>query len=185
VLPCGHKCCGICSEKCPKCSTCTSGISSDIPRIQLDCGHTFSIGTLDHYLNLDKYYQEGEAGVLQGRLNQLTKLPPKPECPDCSAGIFEINRYLAISRMHQLKDTVDRMVGKFDRRWYVQCNEVKAIMTRLESSRSDFRFGIRSTPLAASANQHRIRERGNAFTKVLFDIGEFNGQKILKTCFPY
>ncbi|KAJ3249239.1 hypothetical protein HDU78_005379 [Chytriomyces hyalinus] len=61
------------------------------PVVVLDCGHVFTIATLDGTLDMDTVYSTDEDGW------RLAQLPPEfialPVCPSCRSRIVGVNRY--------------------------------------------------------------------------------------------
>ncbi|KAI8836660.1 hypothetical protein BJ741DRAFT_604837 [Chytriomyces cf. hyalinus JEL632] len=111
-LSCGHQCPSVCSETCPNpkyCQICCSEEISDQqadvicmtsyrdleldddPVVVLNCGHVFTIATLDGTLDMDSVYITDEAEW------KLAQLPPDfialPVCPSCRSRIVGVKRY--------------------------------------------------------------------------------------------
>jgi hypothetical protein len=117
-LKCGHRCRGICGEKCPPCIECDArkpqdqqlqcaiSLMSSLELLQgngtiykLECGHVFDTESLDEYM-----FREPDGDQ---------KIAYK-QCPSCKQPIFISNRYAnvikqAIHRVEELKKHILRI----------------------------------------------------------------------------
>jgi hypothetical protein len=111
ILPCNHRCNGLCGEKCPPCMTCdakkekddqicctislnksSEATSSELWYV-LDCGHVFQVSSLDEYVRS----KSGNYLVFS-------------KCPTCNAPMFNAPRYAneikrTFMEMQKLKQT--------------------------------------------------------------------------------
>ncbi|KAF3937521.1 hypothetical protein ABW19_dt0208308 [Dactylella cylindrospora] len=109
LLPrCRHQCPGVCGELCPQnkfCQQCCKGNIrgtivdparnvvysevnvNDTPMVFLTCGHFYTCSSLDGYMKLSSYYQDGES---RARTNEETH---PIGCPKCRTPLRDINRY--------------------------------------------------------------------------------------------
>ncbi|KAI0261395.1 hypothetical protein BC834DRAFT_478813 [Gloeopeniophorella convolvens] len=121
LLACGHECPSVCGEPCEQqaCTVCLSDerkadivdfimqrkleeidASSDDTSerlIRLECGHIFTVETLDGHCNMGEYYEIDPMGAYTG-----TKVPPvnyqtPPSCPTCRGPITAL-RYGRITK---------------------------------------------------------------------------------------
>ncbi|RHY80929.1 hypothetical protein DYB26_015893, partial [Aphanomyces astaci] len=123
LLECGHQCPGLCGEPCNvPCRHCASADlkhqvvdlilqltledhdPNDSPLVALPCGHSFSIETLDGYLELDKYYrkQDGVWTEVAPLSMQLVDGQTNKSCPQCRHPIDRVNRYGRILHFHEV-----------------------------------------------------------------------------------
>lgn len=68
-------------------------IDKDEPLISLECGHTFSLSTLDGTVGLESVYSRDKEGNWAGLLELPSKLGAAPSCPHCREPIANIRRY--------------------------------------------------------------------------------------------
>ncbi|KAK0433784.1 hypothetical protein EV421DRAFT_1718181 [Armillaria borealis] len=111
VLQCGHICPSVCGEPClqQKCIECLSDEDkmdivdyamqrtlADIPvgsedisdkLITLDCGHVFTIETLDGHCQMTDYYEVDEMGSYTGMKAPPIDFQRLPSCPTCRSPI--------------------------------------------------------------------------------------------------
>ena len=120
LLECGHRCPSVCGEPCPPKSMCQACASDDIkatvvdfilftqysdldldldPVIFLDCGHFFSMETLDGTFEMSKTYCGNGTTWEQDVFPALpASLTPLPGCPKCRVPCSKVRRYYRISK---------------------------------------------------------------------------------------
>ncbi|TNN78713.1 NFX1-type zinc finger-containing protein 1 [Liparis tanakae] len=122
TLECGHRCIGLCGDKCPsKCRVCNHDEVTDIffgtedePEaffIQLeDCGHILEYTAMDHYMGMDANQQaSGEEDV-------VIKLK---ECPKCKTPIRKNLRYgshinRCLAEIEMVKEKINGCQGNLE-----------------------------------------------------------------------
>jgi len=109
ALACGHPCPSICGETCPSPKFCQVCCPDEIknrtvdlitlatyrehdlseePVLVLDCGHMFTLSTLDGHVALTQYYgEDGAAFPLPVGFSRV------PTCPDCRMPLTSTQRY--------------------------------------------------------------------------------------------
>ncbi|KAK0199718.1 hypothetical protein DFS33DRAFT_1398406 [Desarmillaria ectypa] len=133
ILQCGHICPSVCGEPCfqQKCIEClddddkmdivdfiiqrrlvdmpvrSDDISDRI--ITLDCGHMFTVETLDGHCQMTDYYEVDEMGTYTGMKAPPTEFQRPPSCPTCRAPITA-RRYGRILKRANL-DILERNVA--------------------------------------------------------------------------
>ncbi|KAH8998233.1 hypothetical protein EDB86DRAFT_3234341 [Lactarius hatsudake] len=175
-LACGHVCPSICGEPCEQ-QTCRKVdiidlSSDDISErlIRLECGHIFTVETLDGNCNMSEYYESDAMGAFTA-----TKAPPvnfqtPPSCPACRGPItalrygritkrasLDILEQNVASTMSSAIEKVGPEIEEFSRRLDNAKGEAKSIaFNPLSDDADDFdalsarrrtRFGPESEPL--------------------------------------
>ena len=109
------------------------GVEEDIPLIALECGHIFTVETLDGHCGLSGHYtQDSTTGGWNGLKNLYTEngLPtPIPRCPNCRKDIDSprYNRVIKRAKLDLMENNVAKglsialekarsFVGAFDRK---------------------------------------------------------------------
>ncbi|KAI9445914.1 hypothetical protein H4582DRAFT_1804702, partial [Lactarius indigo] len=193
-LQCGHRCPSICGEPCKQqtCVVCLPNerkadivdfirqrrldeinlSSRDISErlIKLECGHIFTVKTLDGHCNMSNYYESDAMGVFTA-----TKAPPvnfqtPPSCPTCRGPItalrygrvtkranLDILEQNVASTMSSALEKVGPEIEEFSRRLDSVKGEAKSITFNPPSEDADdfdnlsarrrTRFGPKSEPL--------------------------------------
>ncbi|KAH9052824.1 hypothetical protein EDB87DRAFT_1676964 [Lactarius vividus] len=223
-LECGHRCPSICGEPCKQqtCIVCLPDerkvdivdfvmqrrldeidlSSDDISErlIRLECGHIFTVGTLDGHCNMSKYYGSDAMGAFT-----TTKAPPvdfqtPPSCPTCRRPITAL-RYGRITKKANI-DILERNVESTLSSTLEEAgSEIESFLRRLDNVKSkaqsiavyspshaaDFdtlsahrrtRFGPESSPLshdeisrASMTNVHGLSvQEGSAWNNVVHDL---------------
>lgn len=68
-------------------------VNKDEPIISLECGHSFTLSTLDGTVGLETVYERDKEGKWKGLLELPAKLGTAPSCPHCREPIANIRRY--------------------------------------------------------------------------------------------
>ncbi|KAH9170429.1 hypothetical protein EDB89DRAFT_1304426 [Lactarius sanguifluus] len=216
-LECGHVCPSICGEPCDK-QTCVECLpedrkvdivdfimqrrldeidlsSDDISErlIRLECGHIFTVETLDGHCNMSEYYESDAMGVFTA-----TKAPPvnfqtPPSCPACRGPItalrygrvtkranLDILEQNVASTMSSAIEEVGLEIEEFSRRLDSAKGEAKLITfyPPVLSAHRRARFGLESEPLpneeisqASMTSVHGFSgEEGRAWNRVVCDL---------------
>ncbi|KAK0440271.1 hypothetical protein EV421DRAFT_1712588 [Armillaria borealis] len=138
VLQCGHICPSVCGEPClqQKCIECLSDEDktdivdfvmqrtlADIPAgsediseklITLDCGHIFTVETLDGHCQMTDYYEVDEMGSYTGMKAPPTEFQRPPTCPTCRGPITaqRYGRVLKRANLDILEQNVASMMSQ-------------------------------------------------------------------------
>ncbi|KAK0186426.1 hypothetical protein F5146DRAFT_1161311 [Armillaria mellea] len=138
ILQCGHVCPSVCGEPCfqQKCIECLSDEAktdivdfvmqrtlADIPvgsedisekLITLDCGHIFTVETLDGHCQMADYYELDEMGSYTGMKAPPTEFQRPPTCPTCRAPITarRYGRVLKRANLDILEQNVASMMSQ-------------------------------------------------------------------------
>ncbi|KAH8997121.1 hypothetical protein EDB86DRAFT_926966 [Lactarius hatsudake] len=125
LLECGHGCPSVCGEPCDK-QTCVACLpderkvdivdfimqrrldeidlsSDDISErlIKLECGHIFTVETLDGHCNMSKYYESDAMGVFTAMKAPPVNFQTPPSCPACRGPITAL-RYGRVTKRANL-----------------------------------------------------------------------------------
>lgn len=140
LIECGHQCPGLCGEKCLDKKFCVECVRQnadhtkntsdqvvdmilfsklneisyeDLPLIQLDCDHVFTMETLDGILDIGSYYTTNEHGTRTLAI-PISDLQEKevgpfaisneghPKCPTCKRHISNVHRYKRATSLFSL-----------------------------------------------------------------------------------
>ncbi|KAK0211877.1 hypothetical protein IW262DRAFT_1280087 [Armillaria fumosa] len=139
VLQCGHICPSVCGEPClqQKCIECLSDefkidivdlvmkrSLAEIPigsedvsdrLITLDCGHVFTVETLDGYCRMTEYYEVDKMGSYTGMKAPPVEFQRPPTCPTCQSPITA-RRYGRILKRANLDILEQNVAGMMSRR---------------------------------------------------------------------
>ena len=119
MLDCGHQCPSLCGEKCPDksfCKDCDTPANRQMdgkhvngnvdcdPIIVLQCGHVFSVSTLDGHVAIDSVYvRTGDQFTACLPLSRHEKNTQQMRCPECGTLVHSIRRYGRIIKMTMLR----------------------------------------------------------------------------------
>ncbi|CAF0825810.1 unnamed protein product [Brachionus calyciflorus] len=119
LLPCDHKCIGLCGEPCPKrCRTCHPFEKSEIffgneqdenARFILlvDCNHNIEVEAMDKWIN-DNYGLESK---LETKLDDVKNEVQRPVCPICRTVITLSKRYS--NQIKSIMSTIEKIKLKY------------------------------------------------------------------------
>ncbi|CAI2180938.1 10853_t:CDS:10 [Funneliformis geosporum] len=165
-LECGHKCVGVCGEICPSkdfCAICApEKIKNQVPdlienttfcevdwdkerMIVLSCGHTYTMTTMDNYMEMENYYE-----VSKEEWASVKNLPTSPSniktCPECRAPIKNIRRYGRIINKCTLDIQNKKFLIKYDRQLKEITQEIISIEEKMKYNRDQLKFDLNSLP---------------------------------------
>uniref|UniRef100_K3X2E8 NF-X1-type domain-containing protein n=1 Tax=Globisporangium ultimum (strain ATCC 200006 / CBS 805.95 / DAOM BR144) TaxID=431595 RepID=K3X2E8_GLOUD len=200
---CGHQCPGLCGEpcltsafcrECPP-TVCTQGDEvvdlvmaaslrdhdpDESPLVQLRCGHTFTIETLDGCLSMTDFYEQAENGEWVGVKPLKT---PKDgifsmNCPVCRAPVSGVHRYgrllnfnqLAQSELKYLHSVVAQIESLVQKREQIGNAGSKAQLASMDSLVKQFRaLSNKDTP-----TQDVWTKESSQLEKLGFEGSSFN-----------
>ncbi|KAJ0417154.1 hypothetical protein BJY00DRAFT_325758 [Aspergillus carlsbadensis] len=163
LLGCGHRCPGVCGEKCPEAALCQEcgdpqalqccvefldmkpyadvDVNED-PIIFLTCGHFYTRSTLDGVMDLQQHYMIDPADETLLRpkpASQVVVISRSSCCPQCRRPLRDIHRYNRIVKHALIDESTKRFA--FVNRWQAQnveedlgSAEIKAAVVSHEAS---------------------------------------------------
>ncbi|CAG8719623.1 4995_t:CDS:10, partial [Gigaspora margarita] len=160
LLECGHQCFGLCGEKCPPpkyCAECTTdeNVKNQVVdlimqesfaevdwtskrMIVLACGHVYTADSLDHLMEMKKYY-EIDLNYQWIGLKTITSQPNDPKsCPQCRAPIKNICRYGRAIKKNVLDIQNQKFLVKYDNQLKKLNEDIKNATKQLENKRAEF-----------------------------------------------
>lgn len=200
-LSCGHQCPSLCGEVCPElpdwyCQRCgsqiykkpdldnstTSYVDLDLdesPILVLDCGHFWTVGTLDKIVGLEKVYKRDED---TGRFISLFENPEfvstTPQCPRCLVPIqqYSIRRYNRVLNRANIDHTSKHLIldGQCQLRTLERC--FFEASDELERTRQSLLTELETS----SAGPRDKKDLVEQATKIVNDILETRYQGIRK-----
>lgn len=170
LLPCGHPCPGLCGEPClpsTYCRACPNGANrdqvvdlfmiatlaehdpDDSPLVRLDCGHCFTVKTLDGVVGLIDFYGQNKRGEWTNA--KPLQVPASDSrikgCPNCRQPIAGVNRYSrAINSFHLYQSELK----------YLQV--VRSEIAKSQASRSEEKLTVSTRNRLINAFRKRIDE---------------------------
>ncbi|PKC17959.1 P-loop containing nucleoside triphosphate hydrolase protein [Rhizophagus irregularis] len=192
-LECGHQCPGVCGEICPTPKFCVICAPDDVKEqmidilefktfaetdlekervIILDCGHVFTMETMDHHMEMEKYYQ-GDYGnwtdlVLLSSKSGENKIMT---CPTCRAPI-KSKRYGRSIKKRILDTQNKKFLTKYDLLLKYQRDALEKIINKIENNRPKLleKFRNRTYP---KSNNKKIDDKNTMDTnKTLSEVSE-------------
>ena len=163
-LSCGHRCPGICGERCPEdyCQSCSGRKEARVdllemktysevdldetPIVVLGCGHFFIAETLDGHVGMAEVYEQDVNGNFTGLRDVSAVLARSiPRCPDCQRPV----RQHATQRFNRVinRAVIDEMTKRFlvDGKAKIRDleQEILDLEHKLEDSRQEIILPIR------------------------------------------
>ncbi|CAG8553663.1 12049_t:CDS:10 [Funneliformis mosseae] len=158
LLSCGHRCVSVCGEECPPQKYCVLCASDEIKSqvvdiylqesfeevdwkvhrlIVLECGHCFTMESMDSLMELDKYYVIRETTWIG------LKIPPEEMskvkcCPNCRHPINSIRRYGRVSKKITLDAAKMKFLQKYTRSLKNTRDSLEKTVKELENKRDQF-----------------------------------------------
>ena len=178
LLPCGHLCPSLCSERCPTaCPQCITGQFPSTTQMFLACGHQFDLQTLDDYLDITKLYQvDGTGRITKVKLAPIEQLAVMNlACPSCGQDCKDLRRYALSHQLLGLEGTIDRMCAKLGRKLNNMLHWMYKTKAELDRSFGAFAKALIPGPLTGRTNQDLVISRGNAMVEVQSSISGFRG----------
>ncbi|RIA86082.1 hypothetical protein C1645_780424 [Glomus cerebriforme] len=163
LLSCGHRCISLCGEECPQeyCAECANDeLKSQVVDIimqetfgdtdwnvhrliVLECGHCFTMESMDSHMELEKYY----VGKADPETHEMTwiglKAPPEEIskvkcCPNCRCPINNIHRYGRVSKKISLDASKMKFLQKYTRTLKGVQDGLEKIVNNLDIMRNQF-----------------------------------------------
>ncbi|KAH8998206.1 hypothetical protein EDB86DRAFT_3148849 [Lactarius hatsudake] len=158
-LECGHRCPSICGEPCKKqiCVICLPEerkldivdfimqrrlneidlSSSDISErlIRLECGHLFTVGTLDGRCNMSKYYELDAMGAFTAIKAPPVDFQTPPSCPTCRRPITAL-RYGRITKKANVDMLEQNVASTMSSTLEEVGSEIESFLGRLDNVKS-------------------------------------------------
>ncbi|GES78947.1 P-loop containing nucleoside triphosphate hydrolase protein [Rhizophagus clarus] len=183
-LECGHQCPGVCGEICPTPKFCIICAPDDVKEqivdiyefrtfaeidlekeriIILDCGHVFTMETMDHHMEMENYYQGG-----YGNWTDLVMLSSKSgenkimTCPSCRAPI-KSKRYGRSIKKRILDTQNKKFLTKYDLHLRYQRDALEKIQTKIEVNRPKLLEKFKNKIYPKSSNR-KIEDRNTMDT---------------------
>ena len=182
-LTCGqHICPSLCDEICPtNCVQCGNRSSFDQPQIFLPCGHNFDVQTLDSHVGIqNRDCLNTEANSDSGSVTEIPS-PDSLVCPNCAVPIKGIRRYLIVTQMAALPETVDRLYAKLGRKLdklnYETYRNEELLSLTFESFCK--RLSTEMRRLSGKRDKDMIWTRGNAMLKVQTKAAAFRDEVVI------
>ena len=182
LLPCGHLCPSLCSERCPTaCPQCITGQLPSRTQMFLACGHQFDLQTLDNYLDITKLYQvDGTGRITKVNLAPMEQLAVMNlACPSCGQDCKDLRRYALSHQLSGLEGTIDRMCATLGRKLNNMLHWMYKTKAELDRSFEAFAKALRPGPLTGRTNQDLVISRGNAMVEVQSSISSFRGMSLV------
>ncbi|CAG8488734.1 11582_t:CDS:10 [Funneliformis caledonium] len=158
LLSCGHRCVSVCGEECPPQKYCVLCANDEIKSqvvdiylqesfeevdwkvhrlIVLECGHCFTMESMDSLMELDKYYVIRETTWIG------LKIPPEEMskvkcCPNCRHPINSIRRYGRVSKKITLDAAKMKFLQKYTRSLKNTRDSLEKTVKELENKRDQF-----------------------------------------------
>lgn len=171
-LSCGHRCPGVCGEKCPTkrfCQECGDSkamnqvvdmimlsrykdvIVDEDPVVFLSCGHFYTISCLDRLMELSKYYviDEHTGQAVTPKRYDFVDSEVKKQCPECRMPVRNIERYNRIVK----RSLIDEATRRFILRANAQCAQVTRFVEEQEISIEAERRSFTEALFRAQSNQ--------------------------------
>ncbi|KAL3444860.1 hypothetical protein BJX65DRAFT_319748 [Aspergillus insuetus] len=171
TLRCGHRCPGLCGERCPEgyCQICSdkgearvdmlefksySEIDLDeSPIVVLGCSHFFTAETLDGHIGMHAAYQTDETGeyIALSRSSSLSQFIPR--CPDCQSPIqqYVTQRYNRVINQAVLDETSKRFIISGNQRLAQFDTDIQLIAAECRRIKDE------STKSATTQNKNEIK----------------------------
>uniref|UniRef100_U9SWU0 Uncharacterized protein n=1 Tax=Rhizophagus irregularis (strain DAOM 181602 / DAOM 197198 / MUCL 43194) TaxID=747089 RepID=U9SWU0_RHIID len=191
LLECGHRCISVCGEECPQeyCVECAkdeikSQVVDIIMRetfadvdwnahrlIVLECGHCFTMESMDSHMELEKYY----VGKADFKTSETTwiglKAPPEEIskakcCPNCRYPINNVNRYGRVSKKIALDAAKMKFLQKFTKTLKGVQDTLEKIVLYLETTRTQFVDKIVKSASVSDKSGKPKRKHQTSNTKV-------------------
>lgn len=160
LLGCGHRCPGVCGERCPEARFCQQCGDRDIlrqevefilsqqyaeinvnqdPIIFLSCGHFYTRSTLDAMMEFSEYYEINHITETIIRSKESWReSSTAPGCPLCRSSLRDIHRYNRIVKKGLLDESTKRFVLKAQRSYIGALKAVDSHEEELERETGRF-----------------------------------------------
>ena len=159
-LPCGHRCPGLCGERCPRPQYCRDCCGKDIlaqnvdmiefrtykdidvneePLVFLSCGHFYIASSLDGIMGMSDYYEiEPSTGrLIAPRMNYRVLDSGRPKgCPACRTPLRDIDRYNRIIKQSFLDESTKRFATQANAKFGNLVGEVGKYERNIEGERA-------------------------------------------------
>ncbi|KAK1833598.1 hypothetical protein QBC39DRAFT_345616 [Podospora conica] len=152
VMECGHQCPSICGEQCPGSKFCQQCGSDKIkstcvdflemkefhevsePCIFPQCGHFFTISTMDGQMQIGQHYALDENGLptaVNGASVPFSEAHIRA-CPTCRGSLRNIARYGRIVRRGELDESTKRFISFSHQQYLALAGRLSAEQTKLQ-----------------------------------------------------
>ena len=188
LLRCGCQCPGLCGEVCPTDRFCQNHGDEDTlsqtvdfiefneyrdtdldsdPVIILNCGHVFTVSTLDGLMDMAKYYELDKDGAPSALKESNTLDFSKDDlksCPNCRGTVRNIARYGRIIRRAILDEATKKFICHSNANYIPLVNNLMTEQDKLSDSALNAKLPHRALRLVGSRNTQiaAVREIGDS-----------------------
>ncbi|CAH1761849.1 12644_t:CDS:10 [Entrophospora sp. SA101] len=157
-LECGCECFGVCGETCPSKEYCINHASDNVKRqvadmvmqstfedvnwneermIVLECGHVFTMESMDGHMEMQDFYEGDPQGWTA--IKPITHQPRKIKvCPNCRAPIKNIHRYGRVIKKFTLDVQNKKFLMTYELKLKTQKDRLENSIRTLETNRAKF-----------------------------------------------
>ncbi|PYI11934.1 P-loop containing nucleoside triphosphate hydrolase protein [Aspergillus sclerotiicarbonarius CBS 121057] len=160
-LCCGHRCPGLCGERCPDSRYCRDCCGQDIlaqnvdmiefrtyedinvdedPLVFLSCGHFYTASSLDGIMGMSDHYEmeQSTGKIIAPKLHRILDSGRPKGCPECRTPLRDIDRYNRIIKQAFLDEATKRFATQASARFANLVGEVGKYETEIEHERAKF-----------------------------------------------
>ncbi|KAI0056438.1 hypothetical protein BV25DRAFT_1872764 [Artomyces pyxidatus] len=179
ILPCGHPCPSVCGEPCAS-QICVSCLPQDrrsdivdfiLQRsledidlsledvserlISLECGHTFTMETLDGHCGMANYYEIDPLGNFLGTKAPPTSYQTPPSCPTCRGPISAL-RYGRVTKRATLDILEQNVASTMSAALDKVSSEIEALTVGLKKAQDDAKTLAYKSPFKLEDEFNRL-----------------------------
>lgn len=187
LLPCGHRCPGLCGETCPAalCKDCGTALDARVdllemktyaeidvdetPIVVLGCGHFFTAETLDGVMGIHTAYATDREGRFTALADVSGAFAKMPQCPDCKRPVRQhaTRRYNRIINRAVADESARRFLVAGKSELLALGRELDAVQEELAASPAEVLVAINTSRELQSRYEsgQRLRRKVSSFCK--------------------